>query len=87
MLNEGLTLTHEGAIVKVFADEMNQRLGNIAMQVLGLYSQLEGGSKWVPLRGYFERLYRYNVGASIGGGTSELNRNAIATAGLGLPRG
>ena len=45
------------------------------------------GSKWAPLRGKLRRLYLWSISETIGGGTSEIQRNIIATRGLGLPRG
>ena len=38
-----------------------------------------------PLGGRFERSYRYTVVDTIGGGTSEIQKNIIARRGLGLP--
>ena len=41
------------------------------------------GSKWAPLRGKLRRLYLWSVSETIGGGTSEIQRNIIATRGSG----
>jgi alkylation response protein AidB-like acyl-CoA dehydrogenase len=53
---------------------------------MGLYGQLEVGSKWAPLNGRIEHAYLSSVGMTIAAGTSEIMRLIIATRGLGLPR-
>ena len=54
------------------------------MKVLGLYAQLFG--EGAPLRGRYESSYLTSLASTIAGGTSEIQRNIIATRGLGLPR-
>ena len=82
----GLPMTYEAEVAKIVTSELQQRLANTGMQILGLYSQLEEDSKWVPLRGRIEWYYLSSFLATIGGGTSEIGRNVIAQRGLGLPR-
>ncbi len=85
MVSEGLVPATESAISKIFSSELQQRLLNTAMEVLGPYGQLQEDSKWVPLSGRIERNYRAAVLATLGAGSSEILRNIIATRGLGLP--
>lgn len=87
MLSQGIIANYEASVSKLFGSEMAQRLANTGMEMLGLYGQLEPGSKWVRLRGWVERLYLWTVAETIGAGTSEIQRNIIAMRGLGLPRG
>ena len=83
---QGLDFNREASTNKLFGTEVSQRIGRMAIEVLGLYGQLAPGSKWVPLGGDVERAYLHCVSLTIAGGTSEIQRNIIATRGLGLPR-
>jgi hypothetical protein len=85
MLNEGIIPNYESAILRLFNSETYQRLIQAGMEILGLYGQLKTGSKWAPLQGELERLYRDRPIFTIGGGTAEVYRNVIAIKGLGLP--
>lgn len=81
-----LPMNYEPEVTKIFTSELEQRLVNIAMQILGLYSQLTENSKWVPLRGKISWYYLHSFMTTIGAGTSEVGRSVIAQRGLGLPR-
>ena len=85
--DRGLVPNHEASIVKVVNTEYTQRLAKGGLHMLGLYGQLKPASPHARLRGRFERSYVASVGATIAAGTSEIQRNIIATRGLGLPRG
>jgi alkylation response protein AidB-like acyl-CoA dehydrogenase len=95
MQNRGMVPNHEASAVKIYAAELNQRITETGMKLAGLYGQLNWSSKagadsavqrWTPVRGRFVRGYLGAVASTIAGGTSEINRNIIATRGLGLPR-
>jgi alkylation response protein AidB-like acyl-CoA dehydrogenase len=77
----------EAAVCKLYNTEMDVRLANTGIQILGLYGQLHRDSKWVRLMGRFQKSYLYAIAMVIGGGSSEIQRNIIAMRGLGLPRG
>lgn len=85
--SKGAVPEYEAAMCKLCGSEMMQHLGNVGMQLLGLYGQLERGSKWAALKGTVEYWYLSTLGRTIAGGTSEIQRNIIALRGLGLPRG
>ncbi|MEE9202413.1 MAG: acyl-CoA dehydrogenase family protein [Dehalococcoidia bacterium] len=86
VLDKGLVPSYEASMLKVLAAGMAQGIAHIGLQALGLAGQLRADSGWAPLRGRLEHLYRHSVFASIGGGTSEVQRNIVAIRGLGLPR-
>ncbi len=86
MQQRGQVPNREASASKVFGTELLQRVSNVGMAVLGLYGQIARGSKWAALHGRFEFLYLDSVFVTIGAGSSEINRNIIATRGLGLPR-
>jgi len=83
---EGLPMTYEAEVTKVVTSELEQRLVNTGMEILGLYGQLEEDSGWAPLRGRIAWYYLHQFMTTIGAGTSEIGRNVIAQRGLGLPR-
>ena len=87
MQNRGLVPNKEASIAKLFVSELEQRIANTAMQLFGMSAQIHRGSAQAPLDGRAPRFYLYSSPMTIGGGTSEIQRNIIATRGLGLPRG
>jgi len=86
MQNRGLVPNKESSIAKLFSSELDLRIAGTAMKALGLYGQLTRGSERVPQSGRVASTYLYATTSTIGGGTSEIQRNIIATRGLGLPR-
>jgi len=86
MQARGMAPNHESSLVKIFSTELSQRLARSGIDMLGLYGQVERGSRWTRLKGRMEHSYLQSVSATIAGGTSEVNRSVIATRGLGLPR-
>ncbi|MCH2173006.1 acyl-CoA dehydrogenase family protein [Myxococcota bacterium] len=78
--------TVESSRYKLYMNELGQRVANWALDLMGAAGQLKPGDPDAPVGGRFERSYRYTVVDTIGGGTSEIQKNIIAQRGLGLPR-
>jgi hypothetical protein len=85
-MDKGMPLTYEASASKVLADDMGLRFFDRGMQILGPYAYAGDADKWASLRKNMRRWYLWTAGDSLAGGTSEIARNTVATAGLGLPR-
>lgn len=71
---------------RAYTSRLEQRTAQAIMQLLGPFSQLKTGSPSARLRGQMEHFYLSCISDSILGGTTEIQKNIIATKGLGLPR-
>ncbi len=87
MQGQGLVPNKEASMSKVFGSETLQRVTSTGMEILGLYGQLRPGDKWAPLNGRVPENWMFSFSHTIAAGTSEVQRNIIASRGLGLPRG
>ncbi len=76
----------EGSIQKIFWSELNQRVQQIAQELLGPYGQLQAGDPLAPDKGIWSYGYLRTRGNTIEAGTSEVQRNIIGHFVLGLPR-
>jgi alkylation response protein AidB-like acyl-CoA dehydrogenase len=94
-LNQMRTLTRmsksgvpgpEGSIQKIFWSEMNQRMQQVAMEMLGPYAQLTRGGEYAVDHGQWAHAYLRARGNTIEAGTSEIQRNIIGHFVLGLPK-
>jgi alkylation response protein AidB-like acyl-CoA dehydrogenase len=87
MRSRGEPLTYESAMVKMFSTELSQRLYDGAMELAGLYGGLLPESTRAVLGGTVGHGYLDAVQATIGAGTSEVQRDIIARRALEMPRG
>jgi alkylation response protein AidB-like acyl-CoA dehydrogenase len=76
----------EGSIQKIFWSELNQRVQQIAQELLGPYGLLQAGDPLAPDKGIWSYGYLRTRGNTIEAGTSEVQRNIIGHFVLGLPR-
>jgi alkylation response protein AidB-like acyl-CoA dehydrogenase len=83
----GMVPNHEASIAKLFSTELDQRIAATGLELIGLYGQLMRDHEQAPLSGRMPSMYMYATTSTIGGGTSEIQRNIIAQRGLGMPRG
>jgi alkylation response protein AidB-like acyl-CoA dehydrogenase len=88
MQQRSIIPNYEASTSKLFNSELVQRLANTGVKNFGLYGNLwDRASSHAPMQAEFTRQYVQTVPMTIAGGTSEIQRNIIATRGLGLPRG
>ena len=77
----------EASEYKLFATELSKRLADESMDIGGPGAPAAGRhTRRRPMAGRAESTYRYTVIDTIGGGTSEVQKNIIATRKLGLPK-
>lgn len=86
MQSKGIVPNYESSLAKTFGTELIQNHARRVINLLGMYGGLAKNSKHAPLNGTFCQEYISMVGQTIQGGTSEIQRNIMATRGLGLPR-
>ncbi len=73
----------EGSMLKLFYSELNQRVGRVAMDIFGPAAMNRDGGT----AGHWGLEFLHGYSSTIGGGTSEIQRNIIGERVLGLPRG
>ena len=78
----------EASMNKMYGSELQQRMAYTAMHVTGMQGQLRSPvGLEAAHRIHASMDYMTTVPSTIAAGTSEIQRNIIATRGLGLPRG
>jgi len=82
----GAAPTSQASQYKLYATELSKRLADASMDIGGPGSVLRVNTPDAPMAGRAESTYRYTVIDTIGGGTSEIQKNIIARRKLGLPK-
>lgn len=77
----------EASILKLSGDLWTQRLSDLAIEILGTRILPTEGSELAEDGGNWSRGALWNRALTIGGGTSEIQKNIIAERVLGLPKG
>ena len=87
MQDRGLIPNYEASMTKLFLSEVTQDVARTAVHCFGLYANLwDEDDERSPARAFFTRRYVLDIPGTIAAGSSEIQRNIIATRGLGLPR-
>ncbi|MGE0229193.1 MAG: acyl-CoA dehydrogenase family protein [Dehalococcoidia bacterium] len=88
MQSRGLIPNYEASMGKAYSTELSQRISRTGTKVFGLYGNLWAANEpYAPLHAKHTQQYVSTVVITIAGGSNEIQRNIIATRGLGLPRG
>ena len=84
----GTIPNYEASTSKAFGSELGQRVANTGMKMFGMYANVwDREDPHAAVDASFTQEYVHSVVHSIFGGSNEIQRNIIATRGLGLPRG
>jgi alkylation response protein AidB-like acyl-CoA dehydrogenase len=86
-LTKGILNAADASVVKVYGTELFVEVYRSLMEVLGEAGEIRHGSPGAVLGGRVEIMYRWAYVVTFGGGVNEVQRDIIATAGLGMPRG
>jgi alkylation response protein AidB-like acyl-CoA dehydrogenase len=87
IISRGGTPIAEASMAKVSGTELRTRIANTAMDLLGREGGLGADSgEHAPFEGRAEFNFRLSPIFRFGGGTNEIQRDIIASAGLGLAR-
>ena len=78
--------TVESSQYKLFTTTLSQRVCKDALDITGSAGTIMEGQDEAPLRGRFEGAYRATMNETVGGGSSEIQKNIIARRHLGLPK-
>ena len=82
----GQPIGAESSLTKIFWSEMDIRIHEAAMDLLGEAAAMEFGAAEAPDGGRWTKGYQFALAGTIYAGTNEIQRNLVAQRVLGLPR-
>jgi 3-oxocholest-4-en-26-oyl-CoA dehydrogenase alpha subunit len=78
--------TAEAPMAKAFCTQFEQRLNDLATNILGSSSQIRSGGRWGVWEGELAESYLWAPSYTLQGGSVEVLKNILALRKLGLPR-
>ena len=78
--------TVEAAIARVHSTQLEQAVGHVGLELLGVAGQLGLDAPDAPLGGLLHQQWVRNVPTTVVAGSLEIQKSVIAERGLGLPR-
>jgi len=86
MVDQGQKPTSQAAMCKAFCTQYEQRLNDLAMQIIGPASQIRQESAYSPFAVDLAGCYLWGPSYTLQGGSVEILKNIVALRGLGMPR-
>jgi len=86
IIDQGKKPTGEAAMSKMFCNQYEQHLTEVATRAFGSLSQITGSLPWAPMEGDLGQCYLWTPSYTLQGGSTEVLKNIIAQRKLGLPR-
>ena len=77
--SEGMVPNYEASMSKMYGCEASQRISRHCADILGLYGLFDVPQRRAPMRGRVGKGFLRSVSNTIAGGTTEIQRNIIAT--------
>ena len=85
-MSAGTLKAADASALKVYGTELAVEAFKLLLEIVGAKGTLKDDSPGIPLHGRLDRAWRRAVVTTFGGGVNEVQREIIATTGLGLPR-
>ena len=82
----GQVPTVEASIARLHNTQLEQRVGHVGLEILGVAAQLVLDASGAPMGGLLHQQWVRNIPTTIVAGSLEIQKSLIAEHGLGLPR-